>query len=93
MYEYDAPGILELSAKLITLNENTVFKGAMPWRNELLQNRIDRAILDSNFIESFNITIGVDHCKGADKEVMNQLLGRILIQDIHRDGFKEITLS
>ena len=65
----------------------------MPWLIELLQDRIDRALLqsDSKYIESFDITIGTE--EQVDYDVINGLLGRILMQDTHFDGFKEIYLG
>ena len=54
---------------------------------ESMQSRIDKAMHDSKFIESFNITLGLES-NGYD--VINGLIGRILMQDIHRDGFKQI---
>ena len=62
----------------------------MRWLNELMQDRIDKVILDNEFIESFNINLGVHYC---DYDVINGLIGRILMQDIHPDGFKEIAFS
>ena len=54
----------------------------MPFLVECIQNRIDKATLDNHFVESFNITntwrSSVD---------INMLLGRILMQDIHPNGF------
>ena len=63
--------------------------GSMPWLDEIMQMRIDNALIDSQFIESFDISIGIH----AAKFYINELIGRILIQEIHPDGFKEITLS
>ena len=57
----------------------------MRWLNELMQHRIDRATCGSEFIESFNIDLGKHR---VDYDVINELLERIMMQDIHQDGFK-----
>ena len=83
-----------MTADLISVNEKTVLSGSMPWRNELLQNRIDILTRDSQFIQSFNITIGNSYTHNeVPSDVINGLLERILMQDIHPDGFKSITFS
>ena len=61
----------------------------MIWSHAEMQSRIDNA-LGSELIESFNITLSMgcltDYC-------INELLSRILMQDIHPNGFREITLN
>ena len=61
---------------------------SMPWLPELMQHCIDKVILDSELIESFDITIGKRAYVNEDNEVINGLIGRILMQDIHQDGLK-----
>ena len=58
---------------------------------QCMQSRIDRAMQDAPFIDSFNITMGKTGF--ASYDVSNQLVGRILMQDIHNEGFKQITFS
>ena len=59
----------------------------MIWLIDHIQSRIDNAIHKSEYVESFNITFGLEgNIDGPD--VLNELLGRILMQDIHPDGFK-----
>ena len=58
------------------------------YHNELVQFLIDKATIDSHFIESFSIKMG-----GHELDAFNRLLGRILIQDIHPDGLKSITFD
>jgi len=70
------------------VNDKPILKGKVPWLIECIQSRIDKAIHDSDYIESFNITLGGRKSNGYD--VINGLIGRILMQDIHDDGFKEI---
>ena len=41
-------------------------------------------------MRSFNLALGYGK---KESEVANGLLGRLLMQDIHYDGFDEITLS
>ena len=79
-----------MATKLISMNGKTVLKGSMRWLNELIQDRIDKVILNNEFIESFNIDLGVNY---VDYDVINGLIGRILMQDIHPDGFKQIAFS
>ena len=62
-----------------------------------MQSRIDNVILDAEFIKSFNISFGrrgaywnYGYCSYG---VLNELIGRILMQDIHHEGFEQITLS
>ena len=62
----------------------------MRWLNELMQDRIDKVIPDIEFIESFSIDLGSHK---VDYDVINGLIGRILMQDIHPDGFKQITFN
>ena len=69
------------------MNDKPILRGKIPWFMESMQSRIDKAMHDSKFIESFNITLGLES-NGYD--VINGLIGRILMQDIHRDGFKQI---
>ena len=57
----------------------------MRWLNELMQDRIDKVTNDLELIESFEINLG-DHQVYYD--VINGLLSRIMMQDIHPDGFK-----
>ena len=64
-----------------------------------MQSRIDKA-LDNCVLDSFNITIGRltsmrfgDRDFNCSSEVINGLLGRILMQDIHPDGLNEVKLS
>ena len=58
----------------------------MPFLVECIQDRIDKATLDSNFVESFNIT---NTWRSPVSPVdINFILGRILMQDIHPNGFK-----
>lgn len=80
-----------LTASLISVNDKTVFYGAMPWIVECMQSRIDRAMQDCQFIDSFNITM--HKFVFLKYDVSNQLVGRILMQDIHYEGFKQITFS
>ena len=139
-----------LWAKSISVNNKQIivdksFAYSMPWFPELIQNRIDKALLrdgeeddseddddeqediddideegqDDNesesendaeggdrevavkdekkpdqqlnqFIESFQIIIGKEAC--VDSDVINGLIGRILMQDTPFYGFKEIAL-
>ena len=62
----------------------------MRWLNELMQNRIDKATCGLEFIESFSINMGN---RTVDYDVINGLISRIMMQDIHPDGFKSITFS
>ena len=71
----------------------------MPWRDDLMQSRIDKA-LDNYVMDSFNITIGRltdmrfgDRDFRCSSDVINGLLGRMLMQDIHPDGLNELKLS
>ena len=57
----------------------------MRWLDELMQNRIDKVTGGLKFIESFEINLGG---KDVDFDVINGLLSRIMMQDIHPDGFK-----
>ena len=43
-------------------------------------------------MKSFNLTIGL-YSGFVQSDVINGLIGRLLMQDIHLDGFEEITLS
>ena len=43
-------------------------------------------------MKSFNITIGL-YSGIVRSDMINGLVGRLLMQDIHPDGFEEITLS
>ena len=63
----------------------------MPWCSEEIQNRINN-VLQNDALKSFKIA---PNSKGEEIEsdVINGLIGRLLIQDIHPDGFDEITLS
>ena len=64
----------------------------MIWFNDHMQGRIDNALIDSQFVKAFNITFGRSgRTQGSD--IVNELLGRILMQDIHPEGFKQITLK
>lgn len=74
-----------LKARLISVNENPVLKGKMLWLTELFQNRIDKATLNSELIDSFEINLG---SHDVDYDVINGVIGRILMQDIHPEGFK-----
>ena len=64
----------------------------MPWHNEVLQSHIDKVILDSKRIESFEIKIG-NYWHIITSEVISELFSRIFMQDIHPDGFKQITFK
>ena len=71
----------------MSINEKPVLKGTMIWLIEHMQSRIDNVILDAEFIKSFNITFGrrgaywtYGYCSYG---VLNELIGRILMQDIH----------
>ena len=75
---------------MISVNGKTVLKGTMRWLNELMQDRIDKVIPDKEFIESFSIDLGSHK---VDYDVINGLIGRILMQDIHPDGFKQIAFN
>ena len=55
-----------------------------------MQNRIDKATCGLEFIESFSINMGN---RTVDYDVINGLISRIMMQDIHPDGFKSITFS
>ena len=57
----------------------------MRWLDELMQNRIDKVTSGLKFIESFEIDLGG---KDVDYDVINGLLSRIMMQDIHPEGFK-----
>ena len=74
-----------LKARLISVNENPVLKGKMLWLTELFQNRIDKATLNSELIDSFEINLG---SHDVDYDVINGVISRILMQDIHPEGFK-----
>ena len=64
----------------------------MIWFNGHMQSRIDNVTLESQCIESFNITFG--RCGSINgNHVLNELFNLILMQDIHPDGFKQITLN
>ena len=43
-------------------------------------------------MKSFNITLGRFY-QISSSDTINELLGRLLMQDIHPDGFEEIILS
>ena len=43
-------------------------------------------------MKSFNITIG-SYEQTLTSDMINELISRLLMQDIHRDGFDEIILS
>ena len=70
---------------IISVNEKPILKGKMLWLTELFQNRIDKATLNSELIDSFEINLG-QH--SVDYDVINGVIGRILMQDIHPEGFK-----
>ena len=74
-----------LKARLISVNDNPVLKGKMLWLTELFQNRIDKATLNSELIDSFEFNLG---SHDVDYDVINGVIGRILMQDIHPEGFK-----
>ena len=80
-----------LTAHLIEVNGKPVLKGTMPWRSELIQMRINNA-LQNEVMKSFSIS---PNSKGGrvQSDVINELISRLLMQDIHPDGFDEITLS
>ena len=61
-----------------------------PWRYALMQNRIDMALIDSKYIESFGIEIG-SH-EEVPYDVINGLIGLLMMQDTHAGGFKSIRL-
>ena len=63
----------------------------MLWRSEVIQMRINNA-LQNEVMKSFNITPG-SNCGEIQSDVINELLSRLLMQDIHPAGFDEITLS
>ena len=44
-------------------------------------------------MKSFNITIGKNSDQLLANDTMNELIGRLLMQDIHPNGFEEIFLS
>ena len=44
-------------------------------------------------MKSFNITIGQYFDQMLAENTINELIGRLLMQDIHQDGFEEIILS
>ena len=62
----------------------------MPWLIDHMQNRIDNA-LSNQYMKSFNITLS--HDKEVGCGVVNELIGRLLIQDIHPDGLDQIKFS
>lgn len=90
-YENRIFALPKFGASMISVNDKTVFNGEMPWIMQCMQSRIDKAMQDDPFIDSFNISMGENGF--ASYDVINQLIGRILMQDIHVDGFKQITLS
>ena len=82
----------DLTVDLISINEKPVLKGSIIWFIDHLQSRIDNAIIDCQLIDSFCIKFNNDRAtQGCD--VVNELLGRILMQDIHHNGFKQITFK
>ena len=82
-----------MRASLISINEKPILKGSINCSNfnARIQSRIDNVIQDSEFIDSFNITLGGNGL--ATEDVMNELIGRILMQEIHPKGFKNIALN
>ena len=85
MYETEIKKLPEFGAWSFKVNEKDILKTRIPCLMEIIQSRIDRATLDSHFVESFEI-YGVH-------SYFNWLLGRILMQDIHPDGFKYIYIG
>ena len=60
----------------------------MPCFVECIQSRIDKATHGSQLLESFNMSNVFNH----EYDLENMVLGRILMQDIHPEGFKQVTL-
>ena len=82
--------IPNLQANLIQVNQKKVLEDTMSWLIEDMQDRINRA-LTFRVMKSFVINIGGGIAVSGD--VINELINSMATQDIHPNGFQQITLS